>query len=421
MKQSKPLVGKLFAILIAMSILLTSCATQGIPVAVTAPNIPETQPNYQLRQSIRDHIALMSDENRTFSRESLFLGEGAGPAVGGDELVWYFSVFDMRADSIHDYIMDIAGREAWDRWRAQFAGRGGTRNRRELTLISFIEDHNITKEDIISAQELTFNRPREEIEELSSWARYGIPPTITEPCSGGIWRVVYSLSEIEALFSGNVHQLMEAFPGHGVVQNNRGYSPEWILNNIERAVLEEQIPMEDIWRIINRAEPFEQLDAVVAQAKAILEGGLTGLTLDPTEAVLHVGETLTIEAFVLPETDSIASWVSSDPSVAAVDSYGVVTGVSVGTATITATTADGEEATSEILVVGGDNPNIGDVNGDGVVDFLDLLVLIYYLDNNGNISAGTEFVRENADLNGDGVIDDLDLEILWQICLDNVR
>ena len=55
---------------------------------------------------------------------------------------------------------------------------------------------------------------------------------------------------------------------------------------------------------------------------------------------------------------------------------------------------------------------------DGVVDFLDLLMLVYYLDNNGNIPPDMPFVRENADLNGDGVIDELDLQLLMHL-LDN--
>ena len=139
---------------------------------------------------------------------------------------------------------------------------------------------------------------------------------------------------------------------------------------------------------------------------------LTGITLRPAEAVLNIDDTVEITAFVLP-IGSAVTWATSNANVATVDSSGVVTAVSAGTATITATTADGEEATSEILVLGGGAGVLpGDVNGDGVVDFLDLLVLIYYLDNNGNISPDVTFVRENADLNGDGVICDLDLEIL---------
>jgi len=308
----------------------------------------------------------ISEESRVALRESMFIGEGAMPAAGGDGLVWYFSAFDsLRADGIPTYIMDITGRDVWYEWRAQFSGRGGARNRRELTLRSFIEDNNITKEDIISAQELDLRRTREEIESLINWARYGIPSSTTDPGWEYFWaRLVFSLSDIEALFSGDVNLLWEAFPGYGVVQNNRAYSPEWILNNIRRAVLEEQIPMTEISRIIEMAEVFEVLDAVVAQANALLDEGITGIILNQTEVVLTVGESLTLTVFILPDTDSVAIWVSSNSGVATVDSSGVVTAINRGTATITATTVDGQEAVSEVLVVGG---NVTPYNANGVV------------------------------------------------------
>ena len=77
---------------------------------------------------------------------------------------------------------------------------------------------------------------------------------------------------------------------------------------------------------------------------------LTGIDLRPGGAVLEVGETLAITAVVLPATDSVATWVSNNPGVATVSPTGVVTAVGVGVTTITATTVDGPEATSDVLV-----------------------------------------------------------------------
>ena len=62
------------------------------------------------------------------------------------------------------------------------------------------------------------------------------------------------------------------------------------------------------------------------------------IELDPTEAVLAVGETLTIIVTVLPEnvTDPSVSWQSSDSAVATVDDNGVVTAVAPGDCDVTA-------------------------------------------------------------------------------------
>ena len=73
---------------------------------------------------------------------------------------------------------------------------------------------------------------------------------------------------------------------------------------------------------------------------------VTGITLDKAEATL--GKPVTLTATVMPEnaTDKTVTWSSSDESVASVDENGVVTGLSGGTATITATANDGSGVTA---------------------------------------------------------------------------
>ena len=77
----------------------------------------------------------------------------------------------------------------------------------------------------------------------------------------------------------------------------------------------------------------------------------TGITLNPTNTTVGVGETVQLNATLTPNdsTDGIA-WTSSDTSIATVNAQGIVTGVAAGTATITATTDSGRTATCSVRV-----------------------------------------------------------------------
>ena len=70
---------------------------------------------------------------------------------------------------------------------------------------------------------------------------------------------------------------------------------------------------------------------------------VTGVAVNPTEATIQIGGETTLSATVSPEnaTNKSVSWSSSNANIAKVDGSGKVTGVSVGEATITATTAEG--------------------------------------------------------------------------------
>jgi len=70
---------------------------------------------------------------------------------------------------------------------------------------------------------------------------------------------------------------------------------------------------------------------------------VTGVTLDNSSASLWVSETQQLTVTVVPAdaTNQNVSWISSAPSVATVSNSGLITAISKGTATITATTEDG--------------------------------------------------------------------------------
>jgi uncharacterized protein YjdB len=77
-----------------------------------------------------------------------------------------------------------------------------------------------------------------------------------------------------------------------------------------------------------------------------------GITLDKTEGILTAGNTVTLNATVLPEEiadETIVAWTSSDEKVATVDENGKVTAIAAGEATITANA--GEKSTTYKLTV----------------------------------------------------------------------
>lgn len=93
------------------------------------------------------------------------------------------------------------------------------------------------------------------------------------------------------------------------------------------------LPVDDI-QIYTSGNPWATYIAPVA---------VTGVSVTPETLSLTVGQVATLTATVAPEnaTNKNVSWDSDDMSSATVDSDGKVTAVSVGEATISATTADG--------------------------------------------------------------------------------
>lgn len=80
---------------------------------------------------------------------------------------------------------------------------------------------------------------------------------------------------------------------------------------------------------------------------------VSGITLDPVELTIGIGETADIEATVAPADafNKSITWESNNTSVVTVSDDGEVTGVAKGSATITATTVDGNfSATCAVTV-----------------------------------------------------------------------
>jgi len=84
-----------------------------------------------------------------------------------------------------------------------------------------------------------------------------------------------------------------------------------------------------------------------------LAGGVEAVTVDPAETVVIKNNTVKLAATVTPwGINDKVTWSSSDETVATVDENGIVTGIEVGTATITATSVEdpAKSGTAEIEV-----------------------------------------------------------------------
>ena len=93
-------------------------------------------------------------------------------------------------------------------------------------------------------------------------------------------------------------------------------------------------------------------EGLKAETKVTVTTNVESVTLDKTEGVLTVGNTVTVTAAVTPDTATNASvtWTSSDEAIATVDSEGKITAVAPGTATITATSDSNPDASAAYAV-----------------------------------------------------------------------
>ncbi len=82
------------------------------------------------------------------------------------------------------------------------------------------------------------------------------------------------------------------------------------------------------------------------------------LAVTPAEVVMVTGESRSLEASLLNaggerfQALSAGRWSSTNPAVVAVDSAGLISGIGLGTATITVTGPDGDTAAADVTVVG---------------------------------------------------------------------
>lgn len=106
---------------------------------------------------------------------------------------------------------------------------------------------------------------------------------------------------------------------------------------------------------------------------------VTGIRFDEPTHTLMMGSTVTLQPIIAPDDATVKNltWVSSDEQTATVSRTGIVTALSVGETTITATTVDGGYS-AEIKIIVTAAAQLGDVNGDGYIDAGDAILILRY-------------------------------------------
>lgn len=105
--------------------------------------------------------------------------------------------------------------------------------------------------------------------------------------------------------------------------------------------------------IVTFTTEFKVADGSTVTIEDINSTAVTGVTVSPTTASIAVDATRQLTATVAPSdaANKAVTWSTSDASKASVNSSGLVTGVAAGSATITATTADGGKTSTCAVTV----------------------------------------------------------------------
>jgi hypothetical protein len=115
---------------------------------------------------------------------------------------------------------------------------------------------------------------------------------------------------------------------------------------------------------------------------------VTAISVTPNLANININKTLKLVAEITPSyaTNTKVTWSSSNPALATVDSFGLVTALGLGTVTITATTEDGAKTASSIITI--ENPNV-----------------LISLQAEDAFFSGPKIATNNAGYNGTGFLD----------------
>jgi len=209
----------------------------------------------------------------------IFFGDGRSYSLDGYWLgdVWdYDLAFALSFSGVCGSYMDyIGGQDIFREWTDQFVFHGGERDSNEANFRTFADDFGLTVDDFIWIHEQANGMSIAESDELILWAReiFEIDSFAVDENGNRAdsWDHRMTSAEIRARLSDCIYEVWEHFPGHGVIQNGHIYTPAWIIQNIDLAILEKGIPIEEITRILEWLSDFPQMTMEVELALEELE------------------------------------------------------------------------------------------------------------------------------------------------------
>ena len=183
---------------------------------------------------------------------------------------------------------------------------------------------------------------------------------------------IVTLTSADGKFSAKcpvtVNQPLKAIKLDDIALETNGHTSETVAYTLEPAdtteddvtlsVADESIAKLEGNKLVAVSDGTTKITAtsgiVKTSAKVTVTTKVEQITLNKTEGILTVGNSVTVTATVTPDnaTNATVNWTSSDETVATVDSNGKVTAVAAGSATITATSeSDGDVSADYALTV----------------------------------------------------------------------
>lgn len=183
---------------------------------------------------------------------------------------------------------------------------------------------------------------------------------------------IVTLTSADGKFSAKcpvtVNQPLKAIKMDDIALETNGHTSETVAYTLEPAdtteddvtlsVADESIAKLEGNKLVAVSDGSTKITAtsgiVKTSAKVTVTTKVEQITLNKTEGVLTVGNSVTVTATVTPDnaTNATVNWTSSDEKVATVDSSGKVTAVAAGSATIKATSeSDGDVSADYALTV----------------------------------------------------------------------